>query len=123
MGAECPTTGNRTSNILCYWSRNQYSGHHQDHVLKPTSRPSQMVRATVVPCTLNSPNDDSVAHLLVRGVLGIVLLSNIALDTIYSRVGEVDNVFAGMLPFNASLATTDEARLSLPGIFMLNTNL
>ena len=51
------------------------------------------------------------------------MLSNISLNTRYIRIGEIDNILAGMPPFNLSSITAENASISLPGNFMFNTNL
>jgi hypothetical protein len=60
---------------------------------------------------------------LICGVLGVVLLSKITLETNFVRVTDVDNALAGMVQFNRSIITPENASLDLPASFMFNLNL
>jgi len=46
---------------------------------------------------------------LIKAVLSVVLLYNVTFETVYVKVGPTYNVYAGMPPFNVSLATSETA--------------
>ena len=48
--------------------------------------------------------DDSIIQTLIKVVLSVILLSNISFETMYARVGSIQNIYSGTAPFNLSLA-------------------
>ena len=53
----------------------------------------------------------------------MILLSNISLDISFIPVADIDDVIAGMLKFNRSIAIAEDIPLTLPATFMFNLNL